>query len=276
MWRNQLDIGPCVYGQTWLGWGCCEYGNESPKFKKAGDFLGNCAIRGLSKGVCSPQKKPQLTKLHLSTTLGRICLSTFRSFGGKLHWKMTPVVCIVRIIWEVHHTFVYSLNWTHYIIHANTPNLSSCFRNVLVMCLFIWKQIGSVIMETLSIFCSPLCAMMMLSKDLWEVKGRAMNRPFYCPEIPVASISLGRYIKTFFCYATQFFNTLFIGARCKSVPWTTIFSPLMFVSLWSTFVAYYCVCVSFIQEASFLQVVPLKFCIKILCVLQSFILLSMI
>ena len=69
-----------------------------------------------------------------------------------------------------------------------------CFCNILVMCLFIWKQIGFVIMETLSIFCSPLCATMTLSKDLWEVKGRAMSCTFYCSKVAVDSA--GWYIKT--------------------------------------------------------------------------------
>ena len=74
-------------------------------------------------------------------------------------------------------------------------------------------------METLSIFCSPLCAMMMLSKDLWDVKGQVRNRLFYSLEVPVDSHSLGWYVKTFFFYfATHFFNTLFIGARYRSVP----------------------------------------------------------
>jgi len=45
--------------------------------------------------------------------------------------------------------------------------------------------------------------------------------------------------------------------------------PPTFVSLWSTFVAYYCVCVSFIQQASFLQIVSPKFFIKIHCVFPS-------
>jgi len=93
-----------------------------------------------------------LTKVHLSTTFGHICLSTFRPYGGTLHWKMTPValacICIVRIIWEIYLTFVYSLNWTHYTIHANASNLFPCFCNILVMCLFIWKQIGFVITKT--------------------------------------------------------------------------------------------------------------------------------
>jgi len=168
-------------------------GNESWKFKTPVICLETVWFAAFWRA--SVRKKiPVYTKLHLSTTIGPICLSTFRPFGGTLQWKMTPVVlaciCIVRIIWEVHLIFVYSLNWKHYIINANALNLSPCLCNILVMCLFIWKQIGFVIMETLSIFCCPLCAMMMLSKDLWEVKDQPRNHLFYCPEVPVASHSL--------------------------------------------------------------------------------------
>ena len=152
----------------------------------------------LFKGSLFPNST--LIKPHVNTTLGHICLSTFRPNGGTLHWKMTPVVpvfiCMVHIHWKVHLAFVYILKWTHYIIHANASNLFPCFCNILVMCLFIWKQIGFVIMETFSIFCFPLCAMM-LSRDLWEVKGRALNGLFYCPKVPGASRSLVWYIKTF-------------------------------------------------------------------------------
>jgi len=98
--KIKKQIVPRVYGHTWLGWGCCEYGNEISTFKCSGDLLRNCAICGLAIRFCS--LKAHLTKLHLSTSLGRICLSIFRPQVRTLHWKMTPVVLCVYLYCAYH------------------------------------------------------------------------------------------------------------------------------------------------------------------------------